>query len=131
MAKTYSREELYRLAVAQKAICIIILVQILSFVLRATLPPGLAFLGLALYALATLVGLFFIVVFFVRVYGAVLGLVLAVLSLIPLLGLLILLAANARATKALKEAGLRVGLLGAKLKEVRETPLEELTNVFE
>jgi hypothetical protein len=131
MAKTYSREELYRIAVAQKAICIVILVQILSFVLQMVLPQGIAWAGLAIYLLASLVGLFFIVIFLVRVYGGVLGILMAVLSIIPLVGLLILLAANARATKALQGAGLKVGLLGADLKAVKETPLEELTNVFE
>ena len=39
---------------------------------------------------------------------------LVILAAIPLIGLLMLVMVNARATKVLKEAGYRVGLLGAR-----------------
>jgi hypothetical protein len=41
--------------------------------------------------------------------------VLGVLALIPLVGLIVLLIVNGKATKILREHGVRVGLMGAKL----------------
>ena len=41
-----------------------------------------------------------------------------ILLIVPLIGLLVLLSINGRATKALKAAGLRVGLLGVDLSEL-------------
>jgi hypothetical protein len=47
------------------------------------------------------------------VYNTGLGIVLGILTLVPILGLLILLAVNGKATRILRAAGIRVGLLGA------------------
>lgn len=49
-----------------------------------------------------------------RVYGTGAGIVLGVLTLIPCLGLVILLLVNRKATDVLKQHGIGVGLLGAR-----------------
>ncbi len=131
MAKTYSRQELYRIAVAQKVMCFVIVLEALSLVLFRMIPPSLFGIGFLVFFLAALTGFVFLLLFFIRVFGPWVGLLLGATSFIPVAGLLALLLANSRATRALRAVGIRVGLLGANLKEVRETPLEELTNVFE
>lgn len=54
----------------------------------------------------------------VKLYGTALGIVLGILSLIPLIGLLVLLGVNGKATSVLRANGVKVGLLGARLSEV-------------
>lgn len=54
-----------------------------------------------------------------KVYHPVVGVFMAVLAIIPILGLLVLVSMNGRANKILKDNGLRVGLLGANLAEAR------------
>jgi len=49
-----------------------------------------------------------------KLYGTALGVLLGILTIIPLVGLIILLIVNAKAIKILRAAGIDVGLLGAK-----------------
>ena len=53
-----------------------------------------------------------------KTYGSGLGILLGVLCLLPLVGLLVLLAVNGKATRVLKQNGIRVGLLGADLSSI-------------
>lgn len=55
----------------------------------------------------------FILMLATRLYGTGTGVVLGVLTLVPLVGLIILLVVNAKATGILKKHGIKVGLLGA------------------
>ena len=49
----------------------------------------------------------------VKVYGTGLGIFLGILCLVPLIGLIVLLAVNGKETRVLKQNGIKVGLLGA------------------
>lgn len=53
-----------------------------------------------------------------RMYGTVVGVILGILILIPLIGLIVLLVVNGKATAILKQHGLGVGLLGADPKAI-------------
>ncbi len=54
------------------------------------------------------------------VYGKVSAILLTILCCIPYVNILIILMVSSRATKILKENGLKVGLLGANIKEAAE-----------
>lgn len=55
----------------------------------------------------------FVFLLSIKVYGTGLGIVLGVLTLIPCVGLIVLLVVNGKATSVLSRNGIRVGLLGA------------------
>jgi hypothetical protein len=55
----------------------------------------------------------FIFMLSLSLYSVGTGIVMGLLTMIPLLGLLVLLIINGRATKILRDNGVRVGLLGA------------------
>ncbi|MHB1560138.1 MAG: hypothetical protein ACYC61_22025 [Isosphaeraceae bacterium] len=72
------------------------------------------FVGLGLLA-AAIGGLVYACLLASKFYGVGVVILLAVLSLVPCLGLIILLMINQRATAMLQENGYEVGLLGAKM----------------
>ena len=100
-----------KVAAGQKLVIYAILVYFLTIALQA-----------AFGNIAGLVGIVAIVMSFVGMFrlasglgystGAKIGLV--ILLLVPLVGLITLLVLNSRATKALRGAGYKVGLLGAR-----------------
>jgi len=99
-----------KVAAGQKIIIYGILAYFLAIVLQFTLGPIAGLLGLATIVLG-IIGI-------VRIgsglgYSTVSKFLLALSFFIPLVGLIVLLMVNARATKALKENGYKVGLLGA------------------
>ena len=53
----------------------------------------------------------------IKVYNIALGIVLGLLSVLPCIGLIVLLVVNGKATRILQSNGYRVGLLGADLSE--------------
>jgi hypothetical protein len=84
------------------------------------LPPSTAILfGLGVIV-AGLAGLVFVFLMATKVYGVGIGIAMGVLTLMPCLGLIVLLLVNGKATKVLQQNGFRVGLLGANLSEVEK-----------
>lgn len=80
---------------------------------KIAIPPVVE-IGLTIALLAAvLAGMVFVFLLSAKVYGTVQGLLFGFLTLIPLLGLLVLLRINAKATNVLKANGIKVGLLGA------------------
>ena len=61
------------------------------------------------------------------IYGTALGIILGILTLIPLVGLIILLIVNGKATNLLREDGIHVGLLGAR--NARSRRLDLITSL--
>jgi hypothetical protein len=110
------RDELKSIAVYQKSICVCILVNLMALVAALTLRPIIApFAGL--FLLVPVVFVVFVILLAIKLYGTGVGVVLGILTLLPLIGLLILLIINGKATRTLKENGLKVGLLGADMKQ--------------
>ena len=108
----------------QKGINVCILIYLLAVFGQFAIPEELAtqnwfrtVAGLALLALA-ITGAFFVFQLAIRVYGTGLGILLGILTLIPLIGLFVLLAVNGKATNVLKQNGIKVSLLGANLSEI-------------
>jgi hypothetical protein len=54
----------------------------------------------------------------IKVYGTRVGILLGILTLIPLVSLIVLLRVNAKATSVLRQNGIKVGLLGADLSQI-------------
>lgn len=113
-----SREDVRAVALYQKGIVVCILAYLVCL--------GLALAGFAILQnvvpwvalVAVLVGAVLVVLLAIRVYGVGLGIVLGLLTLVPLLGLLILLMVNGKATRVLRDNGARVGLFGADLSTI-------------
>ena len=114
-----SHADLLSVAQYQKGILVCILIYIIAVIAQFALPPEMRlFLGIGVVALG-LVAAVFVFLLAIKVYGAASGILMGVLSLVPLLGLVILLLINGKATTVLKQNGFEVGLLGANLAEVK------------
>ncbi len=112
-----SPEGIREIAKRQRAIIMCILVQLALYVVliagQRTFPP-LVVLGVAGAMLAVdVVGVIFVFLLATKLYGIGVGILLGLLTFAPCLGLITLLIVNARATAILRQAGLKVGLLGA------------------
>jgi hypothetical protein len=121
--KSGKSEDVRAVAVAQKGILICILINFLAigaqFAVKsqggdvAALQP---LFGAAML-IAGLVGLIFVFRLATKVYSTGVGILLGLLSVIPLFGLIVLLSVNGKATRILRENGHKVGFLGANLGE--------------
>jgi hypothetical protein len=78
-------------------------------------PPGLILLVRVIGGAASLAGAIFVFLLATKLYGTGGGIALGILTLVPLLGLIILLIINGKATGILKKHGILVGFLGAKV----------------
>ena len=110
-----SREDLLKVAKYQKGILVCILVYILAVVGQFALPPQIRpVVGLGVLVVG-LIAAVFTILLAMKTHGTVLGIILGILCLVPILGLLILLLVNQKATTVLQSNGIKVGLLGADL----------------
>lgn len=113
-----SPTDLRTIATHQKGILVCILIYIIAVVGQVVLPPELklfVMIGVGIVGVAATVFVFLLAT---KLYTGGTGIVLAVLTLVPLLGLVILLMINSKATGVLKENGIAVGLLGAKMSDL-------------
>ena len=121
-----SRDDLRNVAKFQKGILVCILIYLVAVIVAVigqfALPPELrplVAIGVFLVALLQgLVGAVFVFLLAMKTYGTGLGIVLGILSLVPLIGLIILLVVNGKATNILKQNGIKVGLLGANVSSI-------------
>ncbi len=111
-------EDLRQVAIFQKVVILCILVYLLSLVGQFFVPEELRiFFGLGILGVG-LIGAVFVFLLAVRLYGVALGLVAGFFTLIPCVGLIVLLIINAKATGLLQRHGVQVGLLGARLTDL-------------
>ena len=116
--KSGSREDLKSVAVYQKGILVCILIYLAAVVAQFVLPPELnAIVVIGIFAVV-LVGTIFVFLLAMKVYNTGIGILLGILTLVPCVGLLILLVVNSKATGVLKQNGIKVGLLGADLSKL-------------
>jgi hypothetical protein len=120
---TRDSEELLPVAEAQKGILVCLFLYVvfsigLTGLLTIELRVG-AMVLTALLVLDVLAGMVFVFLLAVRVYSKWLGVILEVLTLVPLIGVFALLTVNSKATSVLRDHGFRVGLLGADLRVMR------------
>lgn len=116
-----SLEDLRPVAIYQKVINVCILLYLGAIVARLFLIPDPLVLALGFgVLLVALTGMVFTVLLSLKLYGVGLGILLGVLTLIPVVGLIVLLVVNGKATKVLKQNGVQVGLLGARMSTLPE-----------
>jgi hypothetical protein len=113
------RDDLRSIATYQKGILVCILIYLVAVVTQFILPPELRlFLGLAVLGVIVTATVF-VFLLATKVYSTGIGILLAILTLIPLVGLIVLLVINGKATTVLKRHGIAVGLLGARMSDLK------------
>jgi len=111
------RNDLRVIAVRQRAIMYCILANIALYVVvfaasAGNLPLVAGIAAICVFGVAITAAVF-IFMLSLAVYNLAAGIVLGIITLVPLLGLLVLLVINSKATKILRAHGVRVGLMGA------------------
>jgi predicted RNA-binding Zn-ribbon protein involved in translation (DUF1610 family) len=125
LKKGGQKGKLKTIASAQRNLLICIFLNIVSYVVLVVLgqmvqrnPDPLlsivTLIDLAVLLAAGIGGLIYTFILSAKLYNTGLGILLALLGIVPCLGLLVLLMVNQRATALLQENGYEVGLLGAK-----------------
>ena len=119
-----TREDLRTVAVCQKCITLCVLVYVVVWVaamaLQSVIPPMPLFMLIWVALAAILAGVVCVFVLSTKVYGVGVGILLGIPALIPVVGLIVLLALNAKATAVLRQNGHHVGFWGADLSEFPE-----------
>ena len=111
---TLSREEIRTIAGRQKMLCACLLAYIVAFILLLASPGGLTTVFRLIVVAASVAATVFVFLLATKLYGTGLGIVQGILTLIPLVGVIILLVVNGKATGILRKHGVKVGLMGAK-----------------
>ena len=113
-----SRATLRGVAGNQKAIILCILVYLCLIPAQFAIPEEFRnFVALALIPLG-LTATVFVFMLATKVYTTATGVILGILTLVPCVGLIVLLIINAKATRILKANGIRVGLFGASMTDI-------------
>ena len=116
--KSGSREDLRSVAKYQKGILVCILIYLISVIGQFAIPAeARAIIGLGILVVG-LVGTVFVFLLAIKVYSTGVGVLLGILTLVPCIGLFVLLVVNGKATGVLKQNGIKVGLLGANLSQI-------------
>lgn len=111
--------DLRKIAFQQRVIIYCILAYIVVVVLRFVVPSTLQLLVLVPLGLAaTITAAVFVFMLAISLHNVAAGVTLGILTLIPLVGLIVLLILNSTATKLLQSHGIKVGLLGADLNQI-------------
>jgi hypothetical protein len=114
-----SQQDLYTVAIYQKVILLCILCYLVAAAVQFAVPEELR-----LFPLLGMIGVIvaatvFVFMLAIKLYETGVGIVLGILTLVPLVGLIILLVVNGKATSTLQQHGYHVGLLGANLSQFR------------
>jgi uncharacterized membrane protein len=108
---------LRKVAFQQRAIMLCILGAIFALVAGIfSIENHMPALGGAFYLIylgVVVTGAVFIFMLSITLYNTAAGIILGILTLLPLIGLIVLLIVNSKATKTLRARGIKVGLLGA------------------
>ena len=107
------REDVRKVAKYQRAIMFCILMNIGALICQIAMPQELKFLPAIAFLIFGIANTVFVFLLATKVYGTVIGIFLGLFAIFPCIGLLVLLAVNAKATKILTQNGIKVGFLGA------------------
>ena len=111
-AQPPGRSDIREIAVRQKAIMYCILAYVACIVLQFVFPPSPRLIPALAGLGASITGAVFVFMLAMALYSQGIGILLGILTLIPCVGLIVLLIINAKATNVLREHGFKVGLLG-------------------
>ena len=107
---------LKKIATQQRTIMFCILGEIILMIALMSLAKTSPFVAMACalgYWAVVITAVVFIFMLSITLYNTGTGVVLGILVLIPVVGLIVLLVVNGKATKTLREHGIKVGLMGA------------------
>jgi len=122
-----SRQDLYSIAVNQKVILVCIFLYLLVVIVQFAVPSEVRiFLAIGVFGIG-IVATVFVFLLALKVWGTGMGIVLAILTLIPCIGLIALVVINQQASGILTNHGYEVGLLGASLSQFKEYDINSLT----
>jgi hypothetical protein len=110
------------IAKAQRGLMMSILGYLVSLLLLFALgqmESELIFMPGVLLLASSLGGLVFLIMLTYRLSGVVLAIVVGLCFLIPLVGLLLMFLMSGKASRLLKKAGFKIGLLGADIGQIR------------
>ena len=113
-----TRADLRKLAEYQRGIILCILINVVVVILQFSLPSNQRFfvaMGSLGISVAAMVLMFLLAN---KIYGVVSAILLAILTVIPCVGLIVLLIVNQRVTKILTANRIKVGFLGANPRDV-------------
>ena len=111
--KSGARDDLRAVAKYQKGILVCILIYLIAVFCQFGVPPDYRpFFGIFVLGVG-LVGTVFVFLLAMKVYSTAVGILLGILTLVPCLGLIVLLMVNQKATSILRQNGINVGLMGA------------------
>ncbi|HZZ45124.1 MAG TPA: hypothetical protein VFE58_19465 [Tepidisphaeraceae bacterium] len=113
-----ARDDLYEIAMRQRAVMYCILGQIICWILLAVAPGPFKIIFALAWIVVVLAGMSFVFMLAVKIYSKGAGIALGLLTVLPFVGLFVLLVVNMKATELLRAHGLTVGLLGADLKQI-------------
>jgi hypothetical protein len=108
------RAELRAIAGYQKGIIFCILAQLCVYGALFAIPEDMRLWGALALLPVGIAATVFVFLLATKVYGSTAGVIYAIMTLIPCIGLIMLLVINGKATTIMKEHGIRVGLLGAR-----------------
>lgn len=117
------RNDLRMIAIRQKGVIWCLLGYLGAIALQWVLTPELAVLGAVAAVAASVTAAVFVFMLAITLYGAGAGIALGIVTLIPLVGLIVLLVINGKATRELRQHGIKVGFMGANLNQVPQTPV--------
>lgn len=126
--RTHKAADLRAMAWYQKVLILCLVVQLLIWVgYTLAIVTGMdrdngegAILALLWTAAVGLLGGVFVTLLGAKVYGPVPGVILGLLTVVPCVGLVIILIVNATATTTLQANGARVGLFGVRVRDIAE-----------
>lgn len=111
------QEDVRSVALYQRGVMVCILLYLLAIGAQTFAPERYGLL-LAIGGVSIgLAGAVFVFLLAIKVYGVGVGVVLGLLTLVPCLGLFVLLVVNGKATTVMRENGYTVGLLGGRLQK--------------
>ena len=112
------RNDLRHIAIYQKGILVCIVIYLIALLGQVAFPDVLRLIvGVSILVIG-LVGAVFVLLLVAKVYSMPVGILLGILTLLPLIGLVVLFMVNHKATSLLRRNGISVGLLGAELSEI-------------
>lgn len=105
-------------ATRQKGVIYCLLVYIALVIARFVVPPELQLIPAIAALAASVTAAVFVFMLAIHLYGTGTGILLGILTLIPCIGLIVLLMVNGKATSVLKQNGIHVGFLGASSSQI-------------
>jgi hypothetical protein len=114
LPQNLSRDDLRAVATRQKVIIICLSLYVALALLALFVPTNIATMIGAFTGVIIIVATVYVFLLATRLYGTAFGILLGILTLLPLIGIIVLLIVNARAIAVLRAAGVEVGFFGVK-----------------